>query len=141
MKQYPVLWSVILIVVVGIGVIFIQEKDITRVFAANPQVQYLTFDGVDDLVNLPDPGIGEGYSALTVMAWAKSDVVTTVDGRGIVARSKGSGGDTFYLSLANSDEIKFSVYTTSGNNVTKANADLADTNWHHYAVVVIATPK
>jgi len=97
--------------------------------------QGFNFDGVNDYVNIPDPNLIEGLSAMTVSAWARSDILLTSDTIAIVTQNFGSGGDPFALYLRNIDNIAFAVDTGAGLVLADANADIADTNWHHYVGV------
>jgi len=96
--------------------------------------QALSFDGVDDYVNIPDPNLVEGLTAMSVSVWAKSNTTVTANGRGIVAQSYGTSGATFILFLRNIDNIAFQV-DTGVSVIADANTDLPDTNWHHYVGV------
>lgn len=94
----------------------------------------VSFDGVDDYVNIPDPNLIEGSSELSVSVWAASNVTLTDNSRGIVAQARGGGGDNMLLQLRSTDNIAFEV-NTGGTVRTDANADIADTGWHHYVGV------
>lgn len=94
----------------------------------------LSFDGVDDYVNIPDPNIIEGLSQFSVSVWAASGVTLSDNSRGIVAQARGGGGDSMLLQLRSTDNIAFEV-NTGGTVKTDANADIADTGWHHYVGV------
>jgi hypothetical protein len=95
----------------------------------------MNFDGTDDVLAVADPNLVEGISAVTISAWAQSDVTVTTNGRGIVAQHTGSGGDNFNLLLINSDDIGCIIDTGAGGVTANAAMTLQDTGWHHYACV------
>jgi len=90
------------------------------------------FDGDGDKINIGDPDIVEGLSAMTVMAWIKTAEDDFPVQRGIVAQ-KGTSTDAFGFNIADNDNLGFQVITSggsSGASATDWGLNKAG-EWHH----------
>jgi hypothetical protein len=105
------------------------------------------FDGVDDYVNVPDPGDGnldfEDAEDFTIRVWAKSTTTNTQQ-QGIVAKREVSGGFSGWsLEVDDSDDaggnvngVRFTVDGTGGSVSSLAsNAVGGDSTWHYIVAV------
>jgi hypothetical protein len=92
----------------------------------------LTFDGVDDQVNLSSLTLPSGSSPRTISAWVRVPAISGVEVQSILSYGQNNTGERFTFRLDSDHRLRLEV---SGGFIT-GNTPVNDGNWHHVAVVV-----
>ena len=94
----------------------------------------LSFDGVDDYVEIPNSTELSGMSQLTVQVWIKK---TTNSTNGHIITGAGSSNETFSIyEVSDADLISFFVYTDGAvGGITFDSNSLIMNQWHHISGV------
>jgi hypothetical protein len=97
----------------------------------------LAFDGIDDVVEVPQVLSREATLSLTLMAWIKTDIpgpagTIARDGSGLLWSDHSGGGDHFDVAVLGT-KLAFET-GPGGNPTTISNADVVTGDWVHVAV-------
>jgi hypothetical protein len=94
---------------------------------------YLSFDGVDDYISLPD---NLGYTTeFTAIAWFRHRG-TPAGGYHIIF-----GGDALEISIPTIGELRIGLITNVGRSVSNFGSGLTDGNWHQVGFVYNGTHR
>jgi predicted outer membrane repeat protein len=101
----------------------------------------LSFDGVDDYVEVPDAPSLDGMDALTITAWIKTD--SSGDYMGVVSKYIHSSGDnlddSYCLLLDPSGAVIFQYNPGNIYVIKLSSPTVADGSWHHIVGVYTGT--
>jgi len=103
-------------------------------FSGNPNGLSLEFDGLDDIVEIPDSVSLDFSGSFTVEFWMRSP--GTGAGQDlIIDKSHGFGGQTgwFFQSRPNVGVVNFGMGNGTGFPLISSANDLFDNQWHHLA--------
>ncbi|WP_426359295.1 LamG-like jellyroll fold domain-containing protein [Pseudocolwellia sp. HL-MZ19] len=89
----------------------------------------IIFDGIDDLIQIPDISYGAGNQLTTAM-WIKMATQTATGF--VISKSNWGGGNPFYIQVTPSGDLSVRV---NGTGPTHSGA-LADGQWHHVTMVL-----
>ncbi|MHC4572163.1 MAG: LamG-like jellyroll fold domain-containing protein, partial [Planctomycetota bacterium] len=100
----------------------------------------LTFNGIDDFVNIPDDPSLDMTTKLTVALWMKQPVLATDKALTAKWDYQTQGCWAFQTDNVNPDELMVFIATSlndngSGSNGKTTNANMAAGNWYHVAFV------
>ena len=105
--------------------------------AAGPINKGLTFDGVDDYIDLSTTAVGTGsYDDITIAGWYKSAGTSASDDQYMVILGDPVGGarDVFMLGIDEGKTVRVLIESTAGNGDDYyGTSDVIDRSWHHIA--------
>ncbi|MFC4992633.1 sulfatase-like hydrolase/transferase [Rubritalea tangerina] len=94
----------------------------------------LSFDGVDDQINLSNITLPTGSSPRTLSAWIKTSATTGVENQVIFGYGQNSNGQRFSFRLDGTTTQRLRLEVQGGFIV--GTTPLNDGQWHHVAVVI-----
>jgi hypothetical protein len=97
--------------------------------------QALTFDKVNDFVDIPAPSVLQGLAAFTVSLWAKSDSYQSLGGAFSIYDGTTSGTLFLIYPYDPSNGNGTRVYFNSGAVIDQNDGAIADGKWHHFLFV------
>ncbi|KPJ66746.1 MAG: hypothetical protein AMJ43_06965 [Coxiella sp. DG_40] len=124
------------------GDITVEAEKAVSVFAICPTGTALSFDGVDDYVDVGDPADGsldfEAGDSFTITAWIKCSDTQVIQQVVNKRRGGGLGGVWYegYLFRVNDDNISLGIEDTSSNrSAVQGGTVVTDNQWHFVAGV------
>jgi hypothetical protein len=138
-KQFsnsPVAAAISLAIFLGVAMPAAEAQCIVGTNAA------MTFDGADDILNVPDQASLSGMAQLTIEAWFKCNPNGGAT-QALISKSKSIGGvggqRSYAMQVSAIGQINFFLYNSANQTLTFTSASptsLADGSWHHAAARV-----
>ena len=96
------------------------------------------FDGVDDVILIPDASELNMTDALTISMWVMPELSNQDDGAGIICKGVGNGGEVYSVSIQIGTALKFYTWksgTFYENQVFNWIDNTTLYNWRHLVVI------